>query len=670
MGGSNNSKQHVYAKAMPGSQQPGYSSIYRNIELEGDLLTSPINGVTTMQQLWQLRFRDSANKQFLGQRPRNEDGTLEERFEWETYGEVGELVEALGSGFINLGLLEEKAQYRDYKLKFMAIYGKNSREWILVDSACCMYNIVTVPIYDTLGEDATEHMFVQTELSSICVSAQHIEGLCKMSLQFLKNLVILDEWNLTQEHVRMVQSAGFNLHRFTEVLAAGRKAKQPYPEIKPKDIALFSYTSGTTSKPKAAMISHRNILAALAGAHLSVPIIQPYVHLSYLPLAHVLERVLLITTLIREGQYGIFNGNVLNLKEDLAILRPTCFISVPRLFNKFHDKIKQKIDATTGCKGSIAANGVKTKLNNYEKGTYKHSFYDALVFKKIKQVLGGRVQFLLTGSAPISDDVKKFMSIAFVAPFSEGYGQTEGMGCEFVTHPDDYTLGIVGGPLHQNEFRLADVPEMNYTSNDKDENGTPTPRGEILVRGANVIQGYYKNPEKTAETFDSEGWLHSGDIGMVMPGSNALKIIDRRKNIFKLSQGEYVAPDKLEQVYKTAKGVADIFVYGDSLKSCLIGFVNVDKDIMPSIAQEIGLQPNITVEEFCQNPKAQSWILDELLRVNKAAKLKGFEKIKKVKLDPVEFIDNDLVTTTFKLKRFTAKSHYKAEIETMYEDLY
>lgn len=158
----------------------------------------------------------------------------------------------------------------------------------------------------------------------------------------------------------------------------------------------------------------------------------------------------------------------------------------------------------------------------------------------------------------------KFLKICFCVPFLEVYGQTEGTGCEFGQSIHDWTSGHVGGIMSSLEMKLRDVPEMNYTSNDKDENGNPTPRGEILVRGNGVFQGYYKNAEKTSETIDQEGWLHSGDVGMIVPPNNHMKIIDRIKNIFKLSQGEYVAPDKLEQIYKTCPGVADIFVYGDS----------------------------------------------------------------------------------------------------------
>ena len=164
--------------------------------------------------------------------------------------------------------------------------------------------------------------------------------------------------------------------------------------------------------------------------------------------------------------------------------------------------------------------------------------------------MGGRVKVLLTASAPISVEVMDFLKIAFCAPILEAYGQTEGTGLEFATARDDPFSGHVGGPCEQNEFKLVDVQEMNYTSKDRDENGNPKPRGEILVRGPNIIKGYYKADEKNKETFTKDGWLMSGDIGEITYPGNRLKIIDRKKNIFKLSQGEYIAPEKLEGKYK------------------------------------------------------------------------------------------------------------------------
>ena len=202
-----------------------------------------------------------------------------------------------------------------------------------------------MPIYDTLGEEATDHMFNETELSTLFLSAEHVKGIVARSklgkCNHLQNLVIMDEENITPEVNSHFNGSSLRMYKFSEVIANGREKKQPYKTVSPNDICFFSYTSGTTGKPKGTMITHRNLVAAVAGAMYSIPIgkDETMVHLSYLPLAHIFERMLCSFCITYGGKYGIYNGNVLKLKEDLAILKPNLFASVPRLFNKFYDKI-------------------------------------------------------------------------------------------------------------------------------------------------------------------------------------------------------------------------------------------------------------------------------------------------------------------------------------------
>lgn len=171
---------------------------------------------------------------------------------------------------------------------------------------------------------------------------------------------------------------------------------------------------------------------------------------------------------------------------------------------------------------------------------------------------------MMTGSAPISKDILNFLKIAFCCPINEGYGQTECGATGSITWTHDPTCGHVGAPYPACEFKLVDVPEMNYTSEDKNENGEANPRGEICYRGYNVFKGYFMMPEATRETIDKEGWVHTGDVGVILP-NGCLKIVDRKKNIFKLSQGEYVIPDKIENKLVQSHYIMQIFVYGDSL---------------------------------------------------------------------------------------------------------
>lgn len=385
-------------------------------------------------------------------------------------------------------------------------------------------------------------------------------------------------------------------------------------------------------------------------------------------MAHSMERCLFNTIMATNGKIGLYTGDVRKITDDLAILKPTLFVTVPRLYNKMYDAIQKKLGEKKGLIKSLIDKGVKTKLKNlHKKGKTKHWFYDMLVFNKIKKKLGGRVRIMATGSAPISEEVIDFMKIAFQAPIIEGYGQTEGNSYEFATDVKDGVSGHVGGPFTHNEFKLVDVPEMNYTNKDVNEKGEHAPRGEIWVRGPNIIPGYYKLDEKNKETFTEDGWLLSGDIGTILPGNNALKIIDRKKNIFKLAQGEYIAPEKLESAYQNASNyVNEIFVYGDSLKSCLVAIVNVEGENLPKLIQEVGLPEGTSSED----PELKKKIIEKFNEIQKQEKFNSLEKIKDIWIETRNWQDLDLITSSFKKKRYNLKEFYLENINQMYEKLY
>ena len=423
------------------------------------------------------------------------------------------------------------------------------------------------------------------------------------------------------------------------------------------------------------MITHENLVSAIAGASHIFPISPDDRHLSYLPLAHIFERIVITQQYAHGASIAFFRGDPLLLIEDLQACRPTTFPAAPRVLNKIYDKIQVGIAAAGGMKKKLfdAAVAAKTK-NLLATGQLTHSFYDRLIFNKIKKGLGlDCVRLVISGSAPLSKTVMNFYRIMLGIPVVEGYGQTENAACCTLGLPEDMrTSGHVGVPSAANEIVLADVPEMGYFHTDSDHKGQPCQgRGEILVRGPTVFKGYYKQPEKTRETIDEEGWLHSGDIGLWTVDGN-LQIIDRKKNIFKLSQGEYVAPEKIENIIIQSLLIGQAFVHGDSLQSALVAIVVPEEEPVRSLL-ESSENPSLakaSLSEICKNKKLEAIIMAEIKKMGVKNGLHGFEIPKSIHLSDKPFtVEDGLLTPTFKLKRQQARDKFEKEIERMYAEM-
>jgi long-chain acyl-CoA synthetase len=272
-----------------------------------------------------------------------------------------------------------------------------------------------------------------------------------------------------------------------------------------------------------------------------------------------------------------FSGTITDFPKDLARVRPTMLITVPRLLNMFYAMLSpfSHVDK------KLAEEAWAVKQANWEKGIMT-SQYDETVFKRAKDVFGGRVKRMITGSAPIAAEVLRFFRIVLGCDIREGYGQTETTAGTFFTSSGEKRAGHVGGVNRAVEFKLVDIPEMNYSTD------TDPPKGEICVRGDPIFKGYYKDEKNTKEAIDKDGWHHTGDVGLIEK-NGALRLIDRKKNIYKLSQGEYVAPEKIENIYLRCPLAAEVFVYGDSLQNYNVGIIVPNKDVLTKIASEKGI---------------------------------------------------------------------------------
>ena len=388
-------------------------------------------------------------------------------------------------------------------------------------------------------------------------------------------------------------------------------------------------------------------------------------HLSYLPLAHIFETININTAMYAGCAVGFYQGDPLKILEDLTALRPTFFVSVPRLYNRIYDKINTDVAAASTVKRLMFSRALKVKLAAlHESGIVDNSFWDRLLFSKLQAGLGlDRCHTMITGSDPISSEVKDFMRVAIGVRMLEGYGLTETVATLTATHPDDLSNAHVGMPSTGAQIKLVDVPEMNYVSS------ADPPCGEICVRGSNVFLGYYKNPEKTAEDLEPNGWFHTCDVGS-WTTERCLRIIDRKKNTFKLAQGEYAAAAKIENVLGRCSLVAQIFVYGDSLQSYLLAVVVPEIEEMPAWAKANSVPFSGALESLTQEGAGQKLaasILEQLKSAAAEARLAGFELPKRVYLEPELFsVDNGLLTPTLKMKRVELKKRYKSTLDSMY----
>ncbi|EAW49534.1 acyl-CoA synthetase long-chain family member 5, isoform CRA_c [Homo sapiens] len=560
---------------------------------------------------------------------------------------VSDRAEYLGSCLLHKG-------YKSSPDQFVGIFAQNRPEWIISELACYTYSMVAVPLYDTLGPEAIVHIVNKADIAMvICDTPQKalvlIGNVEKGFTPSLKVIILMDPFD--DDLKQRGEKSGIEILSLYD-------AEPPSPE----DLSVICFTSGTTGDPKGAMITHQNIVSNAAAflkcvEHAYEPTPDD-VAISYLPLAHMFERIVQAVVYSCGARVGFFQGDIRLLADDMKTLKPTLFPAVPRLLNRIYDKVQN--EAKTPLKKFLLKLAVSSKFKELQKGIIRHdSFWDKLIFAKIQDSLGGRVRVIVTGAAPMSTSVMTFFRAAMGCQVYEAYGQTECTGgCTF-TLPGDWTSGHVGVPLACNYVKLEDVADMNYF--------TVNNEGEVCIKGTNVFKGYLKDPEKTQEALDSDGWLHTGDIGRWLP-NGTLKIIDRKKNIFKLAQGEYIAPEKIENIYNRSQPVLQIFVHGESLRSSLVGVVVPDTDVLPSFAAKLGVKGSF--EELCQNQVVREAILEDLQKIGKESGLKTFEQVKAIFLHPEPFsIENGLLTPTLKAKRGELSKYFRTQIDSLYEHI-
>ncbi|AQK58797.1 Long chain acyl-CoA synthetase 2 [Zea mays] len=636
--------------------RPSAGPVYRSIYAKDGLMDLPQD----IQSPWDL-FSGAVKKyptnRMVGQRQVT-DGKAGE-YVWQTYEEVCQKVMRIGSAIRSLGV-EPGAH--------CGIYGSNCPEWVMAMQACNSQGICYVPLYDTLGAKAVEFIMYHAEISIAFVQESKIKSILAVLPKCTAHLrAIVSFGDFASEMKAEAERLGVSCFSWEEFSSMGKQDYQ-LPNKRKEDICTIMYTSGTTGDPKGVIITNKAIVAGvMTTEHLlketDKVITEEDSYFSYLPLAHIFDQVIENYCISKGASIGFWQGDIRYLMEDVQVMKPTIFCGVPRVYDRIYTGINMKIQSGGMIARHLFQYAYNYKLANMRKGLKQHEaspFFDKIVFSKIKEGLGGRIRLMIAGAAPLPGQIEEFMRVTTCSVVVQGYGLTESCAGCFTSIANIFSMiGTVGPPVTTIEARLESVPEMGYDAL------SDTPRGEICLRGHTMFSGYYKRPSLTEEVF-SDGWFHTGDIGE-WQSNGTMKIIDRKKNIFKLSQGEYVAVEVLERAYLQSPLVASVWVYGNSFESFLVAVAVPERQALEEWAAANSKAGDFA--ELCADPKARTYVRDQLNQTGKKLGLRGFEMLKAVYLEPVPFsIEKDLVTPTFKLKRPQLLKYYKDRVDQMYKD--
>lgn len=649
-----------YSVPLSNSQQAGRSQVYRHWRQVDGLLYSLDPKTTTAHDMFESGLASKPKNKCLGHRPYDAQNKSWGPYVWETYEDVSKRRTNFGKGLVEI-LASVGVTGRQHGI---GLWCQNRPEWQITDLAAMSQSLFTVSIYDTLGPDTTEYIINHASLPAVVTSLNHIPTLLKLASRCptLKLIISLDPLSNGTElpgtskadllHA-LTAETGIKIAYLKDLEAAGEKSNLSLNPPRPDDIVTINYTSGTTGNPKGVVLKHHNAVAAASSSLCICRQASEDLICSYLPLAHIFERVAEHSALWAGAAIGYFHGNILELVDDFKILRPSVLLSVPRLYNRFGGAIKAQTLEAPGFKGALSRHVVDVKTTNMvdatpEKATNRHWLYDRIWSRKVSAALGlDRAQTMISGSAPLDPSLQQFLRVVFANELLQGYGLTETYAIALAQLEGDLSVGNCGAAAPSTELCLIDVPDMEYLSTDK-----PHPRGELLLRGPTVFAEYYKNDEETKKSFTEDGWFKTGDICSI-DELGRFKIIDRRKNVLKLAQGEYISPERIENVYLgNCPWLGQAYVHGDSTQASLVAVFGIQPDLFATfLGKFTGKQYEITdlkgMEQAAQDPAFRKHVVTELGKHGKKAKFNNYEHVKAVRLLVEPFsIDNELLTPT------------------------
>ncbi len=537
----------------------------------------------------------------------------------------------------------------------VAIVSENRPDWVMADLAILTGGAVTVPIYPTLSPLQVHYVLQDSGAKAAIVSTR--EQLAKIQevrhkLPALEAVILMDGWTPgdSPSVISLDTVADRGHARLAGEWGAGREFRERARAVRPEDLATIIYTSGTTGEPKGVMLSHANLASNVKAGADVLQLSEQDVALSFLPLSHSFERTVSYIYLL-SGVTVVFAESLETIARDIARVRPTLFTGVPRLYEKLHGRIIEKGRAEQGFKSTVfgwavgagAARG-EAELRGRSVGllgSLQASVADRLVFAKIRDGLGGRVRYMVSGSAPLPVAIAEFFQ-GIGIPIIEGYGLTETSPILTVNPPDAPRAGTVGRAIPGVELRIA-------------------ADGEILARGPNIMSGYYHKPEATAEALQ-DGWFHTGDIGAI-DEDGYLRITDRKKDLLVTSGGKKIAPQPIEGVMKRNPLVAEAVLLGDRRRFAA-ALIVPSFPVLERRLKDLG-RPPAPRAELVTRPDVIALYQEIVDALNRD--LSQFERIKRVALLDAEFsIASGELTPTMKVKRKVVEERWKEKIEELY----
>jgi long-chain acyl-CoA synthetase len=538
----------------------------------------------------------------------------------------------------------------------VAIVSENRPEWVIADMALAQLGIISVPVYPTLTPKQIEFIFNDADVVCAIVSNQFqlnkIQKI-KYDVPALRETIVFSEKGIVEEK---------SVKLMTSIYALGERAAAEHPQFleqqrkltKPEDLLTIIYTSGTTGNPKGAMLTHKNLVSNITCVVPCYPIFDTDVMLSYLPLSHCFERMAGYYTMFACGVTIAYAESVETIRDNLLEIRPALITTVPRLLERLHARLLKQIESSSPVKQIIFHWAVKVGHNYAEAKRHgqpttllaaEYKLADKLVFKKIRERMGDRVRFFISGGAALAAELGRFFEAIGVGVI-EGYGMTESSPVISANRMDDYKFGSVGKAIPGVEVKIADD-------------------GEILTRGPHVMVGYWKNKKATDEIIDSAGWLHTGDIG-IFDQQGYLVITDRKKHIFVNSGGKNIAPHPIENLFSQSQYIDQMVLIGEKRMFCS-ALVVPDYEAIKAYAKKHHIKYS-SVDDLINNHEIRKLFDKDINSLQKD--LSNYERVRKYTLlgNPLT-IDNGEITPTMKIKRKIVEERYKDLIEKMYEGL-